>query len=128
MVSCGVVSHVKIAPCLSLAAVFAFAGFAATPAAVPLVPVACDALDPVKDGVLEDPARCRFDLAALACTGGDRPDCWVESGVRPASIVASHLTGGVADRTRPLCAYPATARYTGGGSTDDARNFRCEAP
>jgi tannase/feruloyl esterase len=54
-------------------------------------------------------------------------DQWVESGVRPPSILASHLTGGVADRTRPLCRYPATANYLGSGSTDDARNFH-QAP
>jgi feruloyl esterase len=55
-------------------------------------------------------------------------DQWVESGTKPQSILASHLTGSVADRTRPLCAYPAIARYVGSGSTDDARNFRCQAP
>ena len=55
-------------------------------------------------------------------------DQWVESGMKPQSIVASHMTDGVVDRTRPLCAYPATARYIGSGSTDDARNFRCQAP
>jgi feruloyl esterase len=55
-------------------------------------------------------------------------DQWVESGTKPQSIAASHMTGGVADRTRPLCEYPATAHYTGNGSTDDARNFRCQAP
>ena len=55
-------------------------------------------------------------------------DQWVESGVRPQSIPASHVTRGVVDRTRPLCAYPATARYIGTGSTDEARNFRCEKP
>ena len=55
-------------------------------------------------------------------------DQWVESGVRPQSLPASHVTGGVTDRTRPLCAYPATAHYIGTGSTDDARNFRCQAP
>jgi feruloyl esterase len=53
-------------------------------------------------------------------------DQWVSSGRTPRSIVASHMTGGVVDRTRPLCAYPATAKYTGTGSTDDARNFRCQ--
>jgi feruloyl esterase len=31
-------------------------------------------------------------------------------------------------RTRPLCAYPKTAVYTGSGSTDDAANFRCRHP
>jgi feruloyl esterase len=52
-------------------------------------------------------------------------DQWVESGTKPQSIVASHMTSGAVDRTRPLCAYPAKARYSGSGSTDDARNFRC---
>jgi len=55
-------------------------------------------------------------------------DQWVESGVKPLSIVASHMTAGVVDRTRPLCAYPAHAVYGGSGSTDEARSFRCEAP
>jgi feruloyl esterase len=55
-------------------------------------------------------------------------DQWLESGIRPQSIVASHWTEAAADRTRPLCAYPATARYIGSGSADDARNFRCQAP
>jgi feruloyl esterase len=55
-------------------------------------------------------------------------DQWVQSGTKPQSIPASHMTGTVVDRTRPLCAYPATAHYVGTGSTDDARNFRCEAP
>ena len=36
---------------------------------------ACDALDGVTDGVLEDPRQCRFDPAALACTGADASEC-----------------------------------------------------
>jgi feruloyl esterase len=36
---------------------------------------ACDALDGVKDGVIEDPTRCRFDPKALECTGGDTSAC-----------------------------------------------------
>jgi feruloyl esterase len=60
-----------------------------------------------------------FDKAAAI-------DQWVESGLKPSSIPASHVTAGVVDRTRPLCAYPATAHYTGSGSTDEARNFRCQ--
>jgi len=55
-------------------------------------------------------------------------DQWIQSGTRPASILASHMTGTAVDRTRPLCAYPATAHYIGTGSTDEARNFRCQAP
>lgn len=53
-------------------------------------------------------------------------DRWVESGAKAQSIVAAHMTAGVIDRTRPLCAYPATAHYIGTGSTDDAKNFRCQ--
>lgn len=43
-------------------------------------------------------------------------------------VVASHSTNGKVDRTRPLCAYPQVARYTGTGSTDDAANFTCRLP
>jgi tannase/feruloyl esterase len=37
-------------------------------------------------------------------------------------------TSGTVDRTRPLCAYPEVARYTGTGSTDEAANFVCRMP
>jgi feruloyl esterase len=53
---------------------------------------------------------------------------WVEHGQAPQTITASKpLTGG-AQRTRPLCAYPKVAKYSGSGSTDDAANFSCVAP
>jgi feruloyl esterase len=45
---------------------------------------------------------------------------WVEEGKAPEQIVAMRK-----GRTRPLCAYPKTARYKGSGSTDDAANFEC---
>jgi feruloyl esterase len=35
----------------------------------------CDDLDGVKDGVLEDPRRCRFDVAAIQCGGAKASDC-----------------------------------------------------
>lgn len=50
---------------------------------------------------------------------------WVEQGIPPKTILASHKTSGVVDRTRPLCPYPQRAVYKGSGSTDDAANFRC---
>ncbi len=34
-----------------------------------------DALDGVKDGVIEDPTRCKFDPGAIACKGASEPTC-----------------------------------------------------
>lgn len=36
---------------------------------------ACDAIDGVKDGVLEDPRRCKYDPGELVCKGADAPSC-----------------------------------------------------
>jgi feruloyl esterase len=52
---------------------------------------------------------------------------WVEQGKAPTEMIATHLTAGKADRTRPLCAYPLQAKYKGSGSIDDAANFSCVA-
>ncbi|HEU5021270.1 MAG TPA: tannase/feruloyl esterase family alpha/beta hydrolase, partial [Bryobacteraceae bacterium] len=35
----------------------------------------CDALDGLKDGLIDDPRRCHFDPAALLCRAGDSADC-----------------------------------------------------
>ena len=35
----------------------------------------CDLLDGVKDGLLENPERCKFDPKELACTSADSPTC-----------------------------------------------------
>jgi tannase/feruloyl esterase len=73
------------------------------------------------------------------CAGGPATDSfdglgaivdWVEKGTAPTRIDASsnpratHFRG----RTRPLCAYPAYARYSGSGSVEDGANFTCVAP
>lgn len=36
---------------------------------------ACDAADGVKDGFLNDPRACKFDVASLQCTGADNDSC-----------------------------------------------------
>ena len=36
---------------------------------------ACDALDGVRDGILGDPQRCKFDPEVLRCAGADSPSC-----------------------------------------------------
>ena len=49
---------------------------------------------------------------------------WVRKGTAPEEIIA---TGhAFPDRSRPLCAYPKHAQYTGHGNTEDARNFVCQ--
>ena len=35
----------------------------------------CDTLDGVKDGILEDPTRCKFDPAEIECKGADARGC-----------------------------------------------------
>jgi hypothetical protein len=42
--------------------------------------------------------------------------------------IASHLSDGKVDRTRPLCPYPQVAKYGGTGSIDEAGNFSCGLP
>jgi feruloyl esterase len=71
------------------------------------------------------------------CRGGIGPDqadflgameAWREKGVAPAQVVASRAaTAGRTAMTRPLCPYPQVAKYSGTGSTDDAKNFVCGA-
>jgi feruloyl esterase len=36
---------------------------------------ACDAVDGLRDGVIDDPRRCHFDPQVLQCKEGDGPDC-----------------------------------------------------
>ena len=68
------------------------------------------------------------------CGGGPGPDQadfvgaierWRESGSAPDQIPAAHVAGNRVDMTRPLCAYPSVAKYSGVGSTNDAANFVC---
>jgi feruloyl esterase len=44
------------------------------PAIASAVLAACDALDGVKDGVLNDPRRCRFDPNSIVCKAGEDSD------------------------------------------------------
>jgi feruloyl esterase len=54
---------------------------------------------------------------------------WVEHGVAPQSITATAPDGTPwPGRTRPLCAYPNYAQYTGSGNVEDAASFTCVGP
>jgi feruloyl esterase len=51
------------------------------PAIQNAVLAACDALDGVKDGVIEDPRACHFDPGSMMCKAGDAPDCLTDGQV-----------------------------------------------
>ena len=36
---------------------------------------ACDKLDGIADGIIDDPRKCTFDVASLLCKGADAADC-----------------------------------------------------
>jgi pimeloyl-ACP methyl ester carboxylesterase len=52
---------------------------------------------------------------------------WVQDGQAPRSILATKTNAatGRVTMSRPLCAFPLVARYTGHGSTNLAQNFIC---
>jgi feruloyl esterase len=52
---------------------------------------ACDTLDGVKDGVIEDPTRCRFDPKILECKGADGPECLTPDQVQTARALYAPL-------------------------------------
>ena len=77
------------------------------------------------------PATDQFDLLGPLVK-------WVEEGVAPQAITASARGAGNAGgenqglpadwsarRTRPLCAYPTVATYSGRGDVESASNFAC---
>jgi feruloyl esterase len=68
------------------------------------------------------------------CGGGPGPNVfdlqtslehWVEQQEAPETIVATHSTNRVVDRSRPICPYPKTAVYKGRGDTNEAASFEC---
>lgn len=48
---------------------------------------ACDTLDGVKDGVLDNPKRCHFDPNVLLCKGADSPECLTAAQVEAAKKI-----------------------------------------
>jgi feruloyl esterase len=63
------------------------------------------------------PSLDHFDMLSAAVD-------WVEKGIAPESIIATGLA--FPGRSRPLCAYPKHAQYSGHGNTEAASNFVCQ--
>jgi feruloyl esterase len=63
---------------------------------------------------------------------------WIENGIAPDEIVATgtrypasvgpYTGAGNTTRTRPLCAYPKTLRYSGSGDISQASSYACVSP
>jgi feruloyl esterase len=56
------------------------------------VVAACDALDGVKDGLIENPQRCAFDPGVLECKGSENGACLTKPQVETARLVYSNAT------------------------------------
>ncbi len=67
------------------------------------------------DGIAQDP---QHDLLSAL-------ERWVENGDVPEQVIGAKLENGKVVRTRPLCAFPKTARYRGGDS-NQAQSFICQ--
>jgi feruloyl esterase len=50
---------------------------------------ACDTMDGVKDGLIENPSRCKFDPGVLQCEGSDGGACLTTAQVETARLVYS---------------------------------------
>src|SRR3984893_13350693 len=83
---------------------------------------------------LEGHARLFMVPGMQHCVGGSGPNAfdtltalekWVEKGVAPDAIPATHSTNNAVDRTMPLCKFPEEAHYKGSGDMNDASNRSC---
>jgi feruloyl esterase len=98
-----------------------------------------EAVNATLRGKQDDWMRLFLMPGVAHCGGGVGPDQadflgamerWREKGEAPSQITATRPAGrGAAPpMSRPLCPHPQVARYTGSGSTDEAKNFTCSAP
>ena len=50
---------------------------------------ACDAADGLKDGLIDDPRRCRFDFKTIECKGEDAASCLTAAQVESAQMITN---------------------------------------
>jgi feruloyl esterase len=83
---------------------------------------ACDLLDGVKDGVIDDPRRCKFDPASLLCTAGDSATCLTAPQIEAVrKVYAGPRNPRTGDQIFP--GWPLGSEGYGGGPGDGWGNF-----
>ena len=66
------------------------------------VTAACDAIDGIKDGVLDDPRKCQFDPGTLTCAAGqDESTCFTAAQVQAVKDIWSGPTNSAGDVLYP---------------------------
>jgi tannase/feruloyl esterase len=83
------------------------------------VVAACDANDGLKDGLISNPASCKFDPKVLLCKNGDAPDCLSAAEVETVRAIYSPIKSG----TREIggLAYGSELNWTNLGWSQSAR-------
>jgi feruloyl esterase len=82
---------------------------------------ACDALDGLKDGLIDDPTRCHFDPAVLQCQGADGADCLTKEQVGTARLIYSAVVNPKTKREIAGLAPGSELGWTNLGWTTSAR-------
>lgn len=83
---------------------------------------------------LQQNARLFMVPGMQHCEGGSGPNVmdtlsamekWVEKGIAPDAIAATHSTNNAVDRTMPLCKFPEQAHYKGSGDAKAEASWSC---
>jgi feruloyl esterase len=85
------------------------------------VVAACDALDGVKDGLIENPAACKFDPAVVECKGENGEACLTPAQVNSAKLLYSPLVEPKTKREIPGLAPGSELGWTDMGWSASAR-------
>jgi Tannase and feruloyl esterase len=85
------------------------------------VVAACDGLDGVKDGLIENPVACKFDPGVLVCKGGEEPACLTQAQVDTARLIYSPIADAKTKREIPGLAPGSELGWTDMGWSQSAR-------